>query len=171
MEAGQIVYKSTKNGIEEIDMGQAPEELIEALEDLARNKISPIYVFANPKTGLPYAPNTCRRHLEVACEKAGVDVFTPHQIRHQGTITGLERTDGDVDAVQRWGGWRSGRMITSVYGKAGRRMAKLVGGLEDALAEERARLEAEREAFEREKKEFEKARANVVQIDQWRRKA
>jgi hypothetical protein len=91
-------------------------------------------IFANPKTGKAYSPNAIRRHIKVACDQAEVPHFTPHQIRHLATVTGLE-ISGDADLVQRWIGWLTPEMIRTTYGHVGNRLDNLMTNLSERMRE------------------------------------
>jgi integrase len=126
-----IQYRSSKTARDDLQIANVPEELIEELESLKPFATSEV-IFANPLTGKAYSPNAIRRHLKDACDRAGVEHFTPHQIRHLATVTGLELS-GDADLVQRWIGWLTPEMIRTTYGHVGNRLDRLMTNLAERM--------------------------------------
>lgn len=98
------------------------------------------------KPGKAYSPNAIRRHLKAACDRAGVPHFTPHQIRHLATRTGLELS-GDADLVQRWIGWLTPEMIRTTYGHVGNRLDRLMTNLSERMRETHQSLNAAKETI------------------------
>lgn len=133
VQEARISYQSSKTQVEDLMIRRAPRELLEELA-LLKEQAKTEFIFANPKTGNPYSPNAIRRRITWACEAAGVPRFTPHQIRHQATTTGLELT-GDPDLVEKWIGWLNPGMIRSVYGHLGNRADRLMEQMETKIQE------------------------------------
>lgn len=101
-EKGTIVeFKSTKTHKEGM-MAPLLDPTKEALERLRKYSQSE-YIFPNPKTGKPY--KDIRKALTSACERAGVERFTMHTMRHLATTVLLKASKGDRDAVYRIIGW------------------------------------------------------------------
>lgn len=126
----RVVYKSSKSKKEGIT---APlmEPTKKALERLRQYSQSD-FIFPNPKTGKPYG--NIRKALASACERAGVERFTMHTIRHLATTALLEETDGDRDLVARVIGWSNPDMIDR-YGHIGNRAISAFGSLEKRLTQ------------------------------------
>lgn len=62
-------------------------------------------------------PNICNRRMRVICERAGVQAYTPHQLRHT-FVTNLLRASVPLHLVQRMAN-HSSPDVTSRYIKAG----------------------------------------------------
>jgi len=125
---GVLSYKSTKTQRYDLTI-PIPDVLAEAISGLPREQQQ--YVFTNIRTNKPFSDHTIRRRITEACEKAGVERWTPHQIRHLATMVGL-KSGGEEGAVQSWIGWLDPRMVRR-YGHPSRRVSRVVQLMDHAL--------------------------------------
>lgn len=95
--------------------GKAGVEIVFSRDDLNRAKLpSTIRMRPLRKTGSVFESGDLRQRVKRAAKKAGVEHWSPYQLRH----TGLQavRSAGDRDAAQAQGGHSDGR-ITERYAK------------------------------------------------------
>jgi integrase len=111
-----VVYRSSKTRKQGIIAPLMPVTKA-ALEELRGCFDSP-FIFVNPRSGKPIFD--IRVALSSACERAGVERFSMHHLRHLATTVLLEATNGDRDLVKRVIGWSSMAMVDR-YGHIGHR--------------------------------------------------
>lgn len=102
IEHGRIKYHQSKTG-KEVN-ASIPEHLQTLLDELRSHQdVKNIhgYMFPNPKTGKPYTD--IRKTISTACKSAGVERFTPHQIRHLFVSMIMEKTGDPTIACKRSG--------------------------------------------------------------------